>query len=177
MIKFQRYSQAQAIAESLLDTRELLDQTSTVPHIQLTRSVRYLDIILVDALYRGIDGKLYWYITTNWDTPYEDCVEIEFEKLPLQVIEECLDSIMRRLGLKPDSKLCPDEPRHFMVTTLEIVIDGLKYISAKINNGEPVTSEDWKMSSEPMNKAMETFIAFNLKSALPIAPIVYRKKL
>lgn len=81
------------VAETYLSQQELLDDTSTVPHIQLKRSEKYHDFFLIDALYKGDDGKLYWYITTNYELPNEEIQPICFDDIPIWLIHVCLTQI------------------------------------------------------------------------------------
>lgn len=81
------------VAETYLNQEELLDDTSSVPHIQFKRSQKYYDFYMVDALYRGTDGKIYWYITTNYELPEEDIRPLDFEDLPIWLIVSCLQHI------------------------------------------------------------------------------------
>lgn len=81
------------VAETYLDNRELLDDTSKVPHIQFRRSMKYLDFFLIDALFKGSDGKLYWYITTDYELPNEGIRELDFDDLPVWLIIACLKHI------------------------------------------------------------------------------------
>lgn len=81
------------VAEAYLDNHDLLDETSAVPHIQFQRSQKYRDYFLVDALFKGTDGKLHWYITTDYELPDEDIREIDFDDLPIWLIIACLQHI------------------------------------------------------------------------------------
>lgn len=81
------------IAEAYLAQEELLDDTSTVPHIQLKRSLRYKEYFLVDALYKGDDGKLHWYITESYELPNEGIQEVDFDDIPVWLIYACLKQI------------------------------------------------------------------------------------
>lgn len=91
------------VAEAYLNQEELLDDTSSVPHIQFKRSQKYYDFFMVDALYRDDDGKLYWYITTDYELPCEDIRPLDFEDLPIWLIFSCLehiDSMIKKTRLK-----------------------------------------------------------------------------
>lgn len=81
------------VAETYLDNRELLGDTSRVPHIQFKRSLKFYDFFLVVALFKGSDGKLYWHITTDYELPDEDIREIDFDDLPVWLIIACLKHI------------------------------------------------------------------------------------
>lgn len=87
--------QYKEFAEQLLKIESLLDDTSTVPHVQLRRSQKYLECYLVDALYKGDDGKLYWYVTYDYDMASESIDSLEFDMLPTYLIHSCLDEITR----------------------------------------------------------------------------------
>jgi len=84
-------------AEYLLKEERLLDYTASVPHIQLRFRLKYRDCFLVDALFKGTDGNLYWYISEDYESLYENIQKIEFEELPIYLIHACLEQISQRL--------------------------------------------------------------------------------
>ena len=55
--------------------------------------MKYLDFFLIDALFKGSDGKLYWYITTDYELPNEGIRELDFDDLPVWLIIACLKHI------------------------------------------------------------------------------------
>lgn len=85
------------VAEKYLSQEVLLDETAPVPHIQLERSQKYYDFFLVDALYKGADNKLYWYITADYEGANERIIELKFEDLPVWLIFACLKEIDKAL--------------------------------------------------------------------------------
>lgn len=87
--------QYKEFAEQLLKVERLLDDAASVPHIQLKRSQKYLECYLVDALYKGDDGELHWYVTYNYDMASESIDSLEFVMLPTYLIHACLKEILR----------------------------------------------------------------------------------
>lgn len=81
------------VAETYLNNQNLLDDTSAVPYIHLRRNFKYFDFFLVDALFKGSDGKLHWYITTDFELLDDGFQEIDFDDLPVWLIIGCLQHI------------------------------------------------------------------------------------
>lgn len=75
-----------------------------------------------------------------------------------------------------DSCQWSDEDRTFMINTLDEVIGGLEYIRSKIRNKETVVSEDWQKAAIPFRKAMDSFIAYTMKSTDPSMPFIPQTK-
>ena len=79
----------------------------------------------------------------------------------------------RRMRKSPNPDLCPDEDFTFMINSLDDVIKGLYGVRCKILKCRTTTQEDWNKAATPLNRAMESFMSYNLKSADPRLPVVY----